>query len=816
MLTNAQIAQAKATTSTGGAAPVAPGQAMTPEQFQGWMGSPTNSTSGGYTSQVTKNLGETFTQGAANVTKDVTDIPRDANLVTNPLPIAAAAGHVAGDIAGTAGGMLGSFLMPLLSEDTKSRLAGGIDTISHKVNSIPGMTPEIAKSLGDVFNTATLLGGARAVPKVTGAASEVKTALTPAAETPESIVARQAASQASRKASLANEVKNVAAEWKQPTIPGKSTNPASFNKGREILANSPGTPKFLAEQKLHPAEHTENGRYATKDSATAMRDTAGKLSADVLRPGLKEAENVTPPTSVDEIRRAAIANVARDPLITGGNRQSVIKNINHEADILQEDYPQGMKLTDMHDKKIAHASDGGYKPNGSVADDNIATAHRNLSSALGDMVEAKAPPELDVGRANDYFSKYYKAADYLEAIDNKKVPVSLTQSMLHRGAQLFGAITGHGMSGGLLGGAIGYSIGGSLEHALENMTVPMRASFLKNLQVTHPEAVTKITEYLKNESAARSTRLALPPPSTIALPAAKGESSVTSVAATKNPVLVDPKTGKLQTSYSSTPQRQGEMPLISQYTSDTKNAMASKNNPIDPNVAPTDGSVNPPHTSESGFIKNPFARAPEQAPGTIAEADLPKMNEMIDRHATTMQQAITANKVPPEGMPDAFQNMKNNVMLGVGKEPGNSAEGVLKALQNVNPKDYSSLEDFTRALKDTMEAKAYNIPGTAIYRGGQPGNYYSFKKETAQRYGDDVSEAKLPDKTLDLFSPGTGDQALADQVHAHGIKLYKQMGKIPNDEMSYQPVWDKGYNAILLRDDRTGELNVLLNPNRAK
>lgn len=144
----------------------------------------------GYGKQVISNLGDTFNQGGQNVVQDVKNVDKNARaasanpqkpgLAESELATFQGAGHVAGDIAGTAGGIIGSFITPLLSDDVKTKVGGAIGDIQNKVNSIPGMTPDIAKSLGDVFNAYTLKGGAKAVPKIADAASAVKTAVTDA------------------------------------------------------------------------------------------------------------------------------------------------------------------------------------------------------------------------------------------------------------------------------------------------------------------------------------------------------------------------------------------------------------------------------------------------------------------------------------------------------------------------------------------------------------------------------------------------------------------------------------------------------------
>ena len=99
---------------------------------------------------------------------DVAPIAKTSSMnpVEGSLTDLQAAGHVAGDIASTAGGIIGSFITPLLPNNVKQRIGDVTKYVSDKVNSIPGMTPEIAKGLGDVFNTLTLKGGESVAPTV--------------------------------------------------------------------------------------------------------------------------------------------------------------------------------------------------------------------------------------------------------------------------------------------------------------------------------------------------------------------------------------------------------------------------------------------------------------------------------------------------------------------------------------------------------------------------------------------------------------------------------------------------------------------------
>lgn len=133
--------------------------------------------------QIPSNIESTFEQGGKDVMNDLegerasaesaggggtktggTAIPADVAAV------GAGTGHVAGDIGKTAGGLLGDVLGPLLPDSVKSGIGDATKYVQDKVDAIPGMTPEIAKSLGDLFNAGTLEGGGKAIEAAPAAA----------------------------------------------------------------------------------------------------------------------------------------------------------------------------------------------------------------------------------------------------------------------------------------------------------------------------------------------------------------------------------------------------------------------------------------------------------------------------------------------------------------------------------------------------------------------------------------------------------------------------------------------------------------------
>jgi len=349
------------------------------------------------------------------------------------------------------------------------------------------------------------------------------------------------------------QLQSVADDWEKPT----TINKASYNKARAILDKSPETPQFLAENGLDPFTHIEDGKYVTETTAQGLRDSAGKLSADGLRPSLQLADYTTPKVAIGDLPTPDIKTT--DFNVTPDDAEFIQNKINSKLDALERKYPEGMTLTNMLDEKITFDKNGGYNPIKAASDNNSAIANRAIANSLRQALIDNVPDDIPIKEFNAELSKYYRAADYLDSLNGKAAPVSFGQQVARYAAKF-----GMAKLGGLIGGDVisefaGYQIGKALETFVENLTNPMRDSFLRNLKITNPEAFTKVSEFISNEEAARAGRALLPSGMTNGVPniinaeAPEGESSVKSVPAKKLPPSVDPKTGKFKTTYSSSP-----------------------------------------------------------------------------------------------------------------------------------------------------------------------------------------------------------------------------------------------------------------------
>jgi len=282
-------------------------------------------------------------------------------------------------------------------------------------------------------------------------------------------------------------LQSVADDWAKPT----TLNEPKYNNARAVLEKDPEVTKTLAQNGLNPFAHIEDGKYLTLDTVKQLRADTGKLSRDILRPSLEKADYTVEKTQITDIKPKA-----NDFGVTPDDAEMITKRLNTKLEALQRKYPDGMSLTNMLDEKITYDKNGGYSQFKSNADTNDAIANRAIADNLRTQLITKAPKDLPI---EDFFaeqSKNYRAADYLKSLNGVKAPVDIVQNIARNVAKFGGAKLGAMFGGDVVSSFAGYQIGKVVEKFIENMTNPMRDSFLQNLKITNPEAFTKMQEYL--------------------------------------------------------------------------------------------------------------------------------------------------------------------------------------------------------------------------------------------------------------------------------------------------------------------------------
>lgn len=281
-----------------GSAPTAPAPSTTMPPLNSFIGSPVSmqapvqnpTPNPDTTGEISGAMGNTFQQGASDIMGNITAMGNTTETGTPGQKIIGAiadvgktAGNIAGSIASTAGGLIGDVVAPFLPDSVKSKLGDVAGTINSRVSQIPGMTPEIQKSLGDVFNTITLAGGAEAEPAVTDAASNVIGKVTGTSD---------AAVQATKASDL-----QAIADTVSPKLSAKEIKLAE-SQGRIVTGKSPtllrgGTPdQILTSDKIYNSAQVINreipgaAKMSQPDLYTALEGRTTDMSTQ-LKPQME-------------------------------------------------------------------------------------------------------------------------------------------------------------------------------------------------------------------------------------------------------------------------------------------------------------------------------------------------------------------------------------------------------------------------------------------------------------------------------------------------------------------------------------------------
>lgn len=291
-----------------------------------------------------------------------------------------------------------------------------------------------------------------------------------------------------------------------------------FVKASEIFDNAQKQGTDLADEAVkNGIRHDDiiDGKlYSTGETADNLREDAMKTSHDLIRPALAAAEPGVERVPISEVRSRMISEVDKIPSskLTDTERslmKSRIEKQYGDTSPAAIAHPNGYSLTDLHDAKIAHASNGKFSPVGTPTQNFPARINQEQSQAFRKLLEENAPAELKVKDFNAALQKKFQLADYLDALNGKKVPSGIVRKAVDLFGKVLGASAGSQIGGGL-GGVAGYHIGGALFNSFDNLSNPVKAAFLKGVEKTQPEVFQAFRTYLGDQELERLTRLKLP------------------------------------------------------------------------------------------------------------------------------------------------------------------------------------------------------------------------------------------------------------------------------------------------------------------
>lgn len=179
--------------------------------------------------------------------------------------------------------------------------------------------------------------------------------------------------------------------------------------------------------------------------------------------------------------------------------------------------PNGYSLTALHDGRIVSMANGKFTPGISTAPSVLkAKLSRLEGTGFKDIFDATLPKNTGIEGVRREFEENFLLADYLDALNMKKVP----EGVVKKAVRLFGraaAATVGGKIGGFPGAILGSQYGDMLFASFEALPNPLKKAVLNRLKAEKSPAFEVLDKFMKASKAEREAMLALP---------AAGESSL--------------------------------------------------------------------------------------------------------------------------------------------------------------------------------------------------------------------------------------------------------------------------------------------------
>lgn len=365
-----------------------------------------------------------------------------------------------------------------------------------------------------------------------------------------------------------NDLEQRYTEWSTGTKPGKKyvSKVQQKTEAMNRAGTSGKTPmRVLAESGIVP--ELKGTKFNTFDQAEGFRNTITPLRT-ANKAALKEAQLSTAPTKLADLEAKAIEFAKTPENVNGGRFETMQRDIRKQFALLRNAYPSGeIPLGVVDDIKSARW-DNVFKNKGLIEADVLKKdSEYAIAKALQKSIEetAEKAGHTEVAQLNREIGDRLEAARFLETLDGKTLKGGRVGKYV---GTLIGSSLGQTIPGKIIG-----AVGGNVVADLlikSSVQSPVRRAILRNLETADPEAYQMTLKWLAEQDALRSTRLALPPgrPGSVAIPTggqtfiggkvdASGkpinppQSGAQVLPAMKNPVSVNPKTKKFQTSYSS-------------------------------------------------------------------------------------------------------------------------------------------------------------------------------------------------------------------------------------------------------------------------
>lgn len=355
----------------------------------------------------------TFKEGGKNVTKDATDIPVNAekaggSITAKTASILTGAGHVAGDIAGTAGGLIGDVFAPLIPKAVKDKVGDVSKLLTDKIHSIPGMTPDIAKSLGDVFNTLTLKGGEEATPVVKDAAKNAIEKGTQVVKDTTEKFATDPAKVAAKQSSFIDDLITPEMNKKATTTAiktGKVTEGEGLMGKRDFGEAIPNLDKIKASVEKVPGISSKNTHL---QNANLIHDEIGK-TAESLKSQL-QGKGFFSPSEFKGYMDTIKTTLKENPMIVGDAERTASKIVDKFNSLVKQHGYTPSGLLDA--RKALDQWMGSQKGNvfNPTTESAVSTALRAVRQGGNDFIASKVK-DVPVKDMLEHQSNLYRAID---------------------------------------------------------------------------------------------------------------------------------------------------------------------------------------------------------------------------------------------------------------------------------------------------------------------------------------------------------------------------------------------------------------------
>ncbi len=206
------------------------------------------------------------------------------------------------------------------------------------------------------------------------------------------------------------------------------------------------------------------------------------------------------------------------------------------------------------------------------------------------------------------------------------------------------------------------------------------------------------------------------------------------------------------------------------------------------------------------------AKLAQNAVNTAMAPKPPQVNqkafENINNHFASAEQVLKdpdmVGKVP---MDQLLEHTKTNIVDGL---KGEGASDLSEAISKINLQGLNSIDDFQKAVNDTLMKKFVSSPETFnLFRGENPGNkggiFFSPDEGWAKNFGPDLLKGNLP----------AGSKVY--QYNFQDPMIQGALNKGLSEKDLYKSVFDNGYDAIIGTDPmRNSTINAIINPSKLK